>query len=49
MRCLLLRGNDFCGGPEEMRCHAHPRDQLILSTHNIYILPSERQHDVKYE
>ena len=32
MRCLLS-GNDFCGGPEAMRCHDHPGDRLILSTH----------------
>jgi len=32
MRCLLS-GNDFCGGPEAMRCHAHPVNRLILSGH----------------
>jgi len=32
MRCLLS-GNDFCGGPEAIRCHAHPVDRPILSMH----------------
>jgi len=33
MRCLLS-ANDFCGGPEAMRCHAHPGDWLTLFTHD---------------
>ena len=37
MKCLLS-GNDFCGGPEAMCCHAHPGDRLILSTHNMLAL-----------
>jgi len=35
MRCLWS-GNDFCGGPEVMCCHADPGDLLILSKHNTF-------------
>jgi len=31
----LLSGNDFCGSPEGMGCHAHRGVRLILSTHNM--------------
>jgi len=37
----LLSGNDFCGRPEAMGCHAHRGVRLILSTHNTLRSPCQ--------